>query len=172
MQAQNGGLPASRAIPGIGRPSRPRFINANQEIGGPGDCWRSPAPPFGLPSAGCLARSARASRQIVPNMPEPLKDALVVIFRHLWTTMRRMTERVSIKMPVEMKVRLKGIARARQTNPSALLRQALDLVLSGEAAAGGSPSCHDLCADLFEGLEKGGSRNLATNPKHLASLGK
>ena len=82
-----------------------------------------------------------------------------------------MSETLSIKVPVEMKLRLKAAARARKTKPSALIRQALDRVLEGTSTQDG-PSCYDLCADLFSDLDKGGPRDLATNPRHLADLGK
>ena len=81
-----------------------------------------------------------------------------------------MTETLSIKVPGEVKLRLKAVAQARRTKPSALLREALNRVLEGEASGEG-PSCHELCADLFDDLEIGGPRDLATNPKHLAKLG-
>jgi predicted transcriptional regulator len=46
------------------------------------------------------------------------------------------TETLSIKVPVQTKIRLKSIARRRHSTPSALLREALDLVLAGQKADG------------------------------------
>jgi predicted transcriptional regulator len=41
-----------------------------------------------------------------------------------------MTETLSIKVPKELKARLRAAAKSRQVKPSALLREALELVIS------------------------------------------
>ncbi|MDQ6913349.1 MAG: ribbon-helix-helix domain-containing protein [Verrucomicrobiota bacterium] len=83
-----------------------------------------------------------------------------------------MNETLSIKVPVQTKVRLKSIAKRRQTTPSKLLREALDLVLAGQKA-NGRPSLYDLSRDLFEKYPLGsGPRDLSTNPKYMKDFGK
>lgn len=81
-----------------------------------------------------------------------------------------MNETLSIKVPAETKLRLKALARARKTKPSALLRQALDQVLSGSPGSG-PPSLYDINCDLFEDLGRGGPTDLSTNPAHLNGFG-
>jgi hypothetical protein len=81
------------------------------------------------------------------------------------------TETLSIKVPSEMKTRLRAIARARKTKPSTLLRDALENVLNG-ATRNGRATCGELSKDLFDNLEPGGPTDLATNPKHLRGFGK
>ena len=82
-----------------------------------------------------------------------------------------MTETLSIKVPKELKARLRAAAKMRQTKPSALVREALELVISG-AAANSKPSLYDLSKDLFQDLGRGGPRDLSTNRRHLDNLGK
>jgi predicted DNA-binding protein len=81
------------------------------------------------------------------------------------------TETLSIKVPKELKARLRAAAKGRHTKPSTLVREALELVISG-AARKRKPSLYDLSRDLFEQLGRGGPRDLSTNPKHLDDLGK
>jgi hypothetical protein len=80
-----------------------------------------------------------------------------------------MDETLSIKVPRQTKIRLRAAARNRKTTPSALLREALDLVVAGESS--GQPSLYELSRDLFEDLG-GGPRDLSTNPRHLRDFGK
>ena len=82
-----------------------------------------------------------------------------------------MDETLSIKVPKAVKLRLKAVAKARKVRPSVLLREALDQVLAGQRAAGGT-SCYDLCSDLFAQLELGGPRDLSTNKKYMDDFGK
>jgi hypothetical protein len=82
-----------------------------------------------------------------------------------------MTETLSIKVSKELKARLRAAAESRQTKPSALVRQALELVISG-AASESKPSLYDLSRDLFEKLGHSGPRDLSTNRKHLDDLGR
>jgi hypothetical protein len=80
-------------------------------------------------------------------------------------------ETLSIKVPKAVKLRLQAVAKFRKVKPSALLREALDQVLASQKI-GGSPSCYDLCRDLFEQLEPGGPKDLSTNKKYLEDFGK
>lgn len=82
-----------------------------------------------------------------------------------------MSETLSIKVPREMKTRLRAIAKARKTKPATLLRDALVQVLNG-ATRGEIATCGALSADLFENLERRGPIDLATNAKHLKGFGK
>jgi hypothetical protein len=81
------------------------------------------------------------------------------------------TETLSIKVPKELKVRLRAVAKSRKTKPSVLLRQALEIVISGVPKEG-KPSLYELSKDLFDDLAKSGPRDLSTNPRHLDDLGK
>ena len=82
-----------------------------------------------------------------------------------------MTETLSIKVPVQTKARLKAVAKDRHTNPSALLREALDLVLAGESRSG-KASLYELNRDLFVDEGDGGPRDLSTNPRYMEDFGK
>lgn len=82
-----------------------------------------------------------------------------------------MTETLSIKVAVETKARLRTAAKHRHTSPSALLREALDLVLADRSVPG-KVSLYDLTRDLFAGRKRGGPRDLSTNPHYLKDLGK
>jgi len=81
------------------------------------------------------------------------------------------TETLSIKVPKELKARIQAAARRRQAKPSALLREALELVISGTPPKS-KPSLYDLSKDLFLDLGQAGPRDLSTNGKHLDDLGK
>jgi predicted DNA-binding protein len=81
------------------------------------------------------------------------------------------TETLSIKVSKELKARLRAAAKSRQTKASTLMREALELVISG-TARNSKPSLYDLSLDLFENLGRGGPRDLSTNRKHLGDLGK
>ena len=82
-----------------------------------------------------------------------------------------MSETLSIKVPVQMKIRLRAVARNRRTTPSALLREALELVVADESPLSRA-SLYDLSRDLFDDLASGGPRDLSTNPRHLRDFGK
>ena len=82
-----------------------------------------------------------------------------------------MTETLSIKVPKELKARLRAAASSRQTKPSALVREALEIVISG-TPPNSKPSLYDLSKDLFDNLGRGEPRDLSTNPRHLDDLGK
>lgn len=82
-----------------------------------------------------------------------------------------MTETLSIKVPVQTKVRLRAAAKNRHTTPSALLREALDAVLAGETPKGRA-SIYEMSRDLFQDLGAGGPRDLSTNPRHLEDFGR
>jgi predicted DNA-binding protein len=81
-----------------------------------------------------------------------------------------MTETLSIKVSKELKARLRAAAKNRQTKPSTLVREALELVISGSATEN-RPSLYDLSKDLFENLGHSGPRDLSTNRKYLDDLG-
>ncbi len=81
------------------------------------------------------------------------------------------TETLSIKVPREKKIRLQAIAKARKTKPSALVREALDLVLD-QATASQRPSCYELAKDLMRNLGDSGLSDLSTNPKYMEDFGK
>lgn len=73
-------------------------------------------------------------------------------------------ETLSIKVPSEVKARLRAAAKQRHTKPSALLRQALEKVL--EAPTDGQ-SLYDRSKEILESGDTGGPRDLSTNPKYL-----
>ena len=98
-------------------------------------------------------------------------SGFVVAFWQLATTFCTMTETLSIKVPKELKVRLRAVAKSRQTKPSVLLRQALEIVIS-DASNQSKPSLYDLSRDLFAKLGQHGPSDLSTNPKYLDDLGK
>jgi hypothetical protein len=79
-------------------------------------------------------------------------------------------ETLSIKVSKELKTRLRAAAASRRTKPSALLREALELVISGSASES-KPSLYDLSKDLFQNLGHSGPRDLSTNRKYLDDLG-
>jgi len=81
-----------------------------------------------------------------------------------------MTETLSIKVSKELKARLRAVAKSRQTKPSTLIRQALELVIS-DARSKSRPSLYDLSKDLFEDLGRRGPRDLSTNRKYLDDIG-
>jgi ribbon-helix-helix CopG family protein len=83
-----------------------------------------------------------------------------------------MTETLSITVPMETKTRLKALARARKTSPSALLREAVEHLLRNSRARTSRPSLYELSRDLFENLGPGGPRDLSTNPKHMKGFGR
>ena len=82
-----------------------------------------------------------------------------------------MSETLSIKVPVQTKIRLSAVARSRRTTPSALLREAIELVVAGESPSSRA-SLYELSRDLFDDLRGGGPRDLSTNPRHLRDFGK
>jgi hypothetical protein len=81
-----------------------------------------------------------------------------------------MTETPSIKVSKELKARLRAAARSRQAKPSALVREALELVIAGTAPKS-KPSLYDLSKDLFANLGHSGPQDLSTSRKHLDDLG-
>jgi hypothetical protein len=81
-----------------------------------------------------------------------------------------MTETLSIKVSKQLKARLRAAAKSRQTKASALLREALELVLSGSAPES-KLSLYDLSRDLFENPADNGPRDLSTNRKYLDDIG-
>jgi hypothetical protein len=81
-----------------------------------------------------------------------------------------MKETLSIKVPLQMKTRLRAAARHRRTTSSALLREALDLVINGQAPRA-RPSLYELSCDLFVNLGKGGPKDLSTNKRYLDDYG-
>jgi hypothetical protein len=83
-----------------------------------------------------------------------------------------MVETLSIKVPKITKTRLQALARARKTSPSALLREAINHVLSGSKASSARPSLHELSRDLFADFGPGGPADLSSNPKHLEGFGR
>ena len=82
-----------------------------------------------------------------------------------------MHETLSLKVPLQTKIRLRAAARSRQTTPSALLREALELVVAGESPSG-KASLYELSRYLFDDLGSGGPRDLSTSPRHLRDFGK
>jgi len=77
-------------------------------------------------------------------------------------------ETLSIKVPRETKARIQAVARARQTKPSTLLREALEIVIGGGQAR---PSLYELNRDILDSLGPGGAEDLSTNPEHLKGFG-
>jgi hypothetical protein len=82
-----------------------------------------------------------------------------------------MLETLSIKVPKATKTRLKALAHARKTSPSALLREAIDHVLRSSGTRSSPPSLHQLSRDLFENLGPGGPSDLSINPKYMREFG-
>lgn len=83
-----------------------------------------------------------------------------------------MTETLSIKVPKETKVRLNALAKARKTKPSALVREALDNLLSaGGRRAKARPSLYDLSKDILAQAGPGPG-DLSTNPKYMEDFGR
>jgi hypothetical protein len=81
------------------------------------------------------------------------------------------TETLSFKVPREIKLRLRAIAKARKIKPSTILRDALEKVLNGATRDEGA-TCGALSKDLFEKLERRGPKDLATNARHMKGFGK
>jgi len=82
-----------------------------------------------------------------------------------------MNETLSIKVTQEQKLRLKQIATDRKKKPSALIREALDLVL-GENTSAGKLSLYELSKDILEKVEASGMSDLSTNKKHFEGFGR
>ena len=72
---------------------------------------------------------------------------------------------------MQTNIRLRASARNRRTKPSALLREALELVTADESPSRGA-SLYELSRDLFDDVRSGGPRDLSTNPRHLRDFGK
>jgi plasmid stability protein len=77
---------------------------------------------------------------------------------------------ISLKLPATLIARLKVEARNRRKSQSAVIRECLEQGLS-EKHSGRKPSFHELAQDLC-GSASSGTRDLATNSKYLAGLGK
>ena len=97
------------------------------------------------------------------------RNGIVVAICHKRPTFAGVKETLSIKISVATKARLKAVARARDTKPSVLLREALELVLEGDRAR---PSLFELNRDLLDDLGSGGPADLSTNPAHLEGFGR
>jgi len=80
-----------------------------------------------------------------------------------------MKETLSIKVSPDTKARLRAAARARKTSPSALLREALEIVIEGGKS---KPSLYELNRDILDSLGPGGPEDLSTNPDHLEGFGR
>ena len=76
---------------------------------------------------------------------------------------------ISLKVPDELLARMDALARAKRTNRSALLREALEDKLE-VAARKNPPSLFEQSADLC-GKGCSGLGDLASNPKHLEGFG-
>jgi len=72
---------------------------------------------------------------------------------------------ISLKVPDKLLARMDEVARAKRTNRSALLREALEEKLKA-AARKTPPSLFEQSADLC-GKGCSGLGDLASNPKHL-----
>lgn len=76
---------------------------------------------------------------------------------------------ISLKVPDELVARMDAVARAKRTNRSALLREALEEKLE-VAARETPPSLFERSADLC-GKGSSGLGDLASNPQHLEGFG-
>jgi Arc/MetJ-type ribon-helix-helix transcriptional regulator len=76
---------------------------------------------------------------------------------------------ISLKVPDELVARMDAVARAKRTNRSALLREALEEKLDAVSRTT-RPSLFDRSADLC-GKGCSGLGDLASNPKHLEGFG-
>ena len=76
---------------------------------------------------------------------------------------------LTVKLPQPLEARLDALVRCRGRRKSALVREAIEKLISesGDIAAG---SVADLLRDLKGAVE--GPKDLATNPKHLKGYGK
>lgn len=77
------------------------------------------------------------------------------------------TETLSIKVSKAEKNRLRRVASERRSTPSRLLRDALRLVLEGEAGG----SLLEKHRHLFGGLDAGPG-DLSTNPRRMEGFGR
>jgi plasmid stability protein len=77
---------------------------------------------------------------------------------------------ISLKLPAALIARLKVEARSRRKSKSAVIRECLDQGL-GKNRPGRKPSFHELAQDVC-GIGSSRVRDLASNPKYLAGLGK
>jgi hypothetical protein len=75
---------------------------------------------------------------------------------------------ITMKLPENLAARLAQEAQRRKTTRSELLRQCVELALSG-AAGEEPPSFHSLAQDKSGCFR--GPRDLATNPKYLEGFG-
>jgi hypothetical protein len=76
---------------------------------------------------------------------------------------------ISLKLPEPVAERLAAEARTRQKPKSALVREFIEIGLSGETGKS-RPSFHALAKDKAARFR--GPRDLATNPKHLEDFGR
>jgi predicted transcriptional regulator len=74
---------------------------------------------------------------------------------------------LSLKVPDALDTRLTAVARRRATSKSAVVRDALERLATGDEA---HPSALDLARDLAGCVA--GPRDLSSNPKHLRGYGR
>ena len=78
---------------------------------------------------------------------------------------------VTIKLPDGLAARLEGLVRRRSTTRSAVVREAVESLLSREGSDADAGSCLDLARDLAGSLA-GGPKDLSSNKKHLRGFGR
>ena len=76
---------------------------------------------------------------------------------------------LSVKLPEALDARLTALSRERGTTKSALIREAIEAMVSGNGGPR-SVSCADLAGDLIGCFD--GPRDLSTNRDHMEGFGK
>lgn len=74
---------------------------------------------------------------------------------------------VSFKMPARLAAQVRAAARERGLSKSALIREAIEVYLAGDAPS--VPSALDMAAGLVGAWE--GPPDLSTNPKYMEGFG-
>jgi hypothetical protein len=83
-------------------------------------------------------------------------------------------ETISMKIPRELKERLRALAAQRGVSVSALVKEGIRSAL-GDRVAGSAPTCHDLIAPYLVAPDRVGASglgDLAADKRHLAGLGR
>jgi len=76
---------------------------------------------------------------------------------------------VSLRLPDELLAKVTALARRRNVSKTAVIRDALESFVDGNAADGGT-SAFDLACDLIGSLD--GPRDLSHNKRHMKEYGR
>jgi hypothetical protein len=77
---------------------------------------------------------------------------------------------VSLKLPDDLALRLDAETRRRHISKSEFIRVCIEATVNQEMAVADGPSVYDCARDLC-GKQRGGPKDLATNPEHLKGFG-